>query len=71
VSTSRDDAEEPEVLEQAWPDELVEDLDRELHADLQHLPATVRARLLADNGTVSRLRGATYQARGWPSSPPP
>lgn len=51
------------------PQELVDDLDCELQADLQHLPATVRGGLLADTGTLNRLRAATYQARTAAVSP--
>lgn len=61
--TGQDEAEEPGVLDAAWPEELTDELDREIDLDLQRLPATVSARLLADTGAIDRLRTATYQTR--------
>jgi hypothetical protein len=59
--TDHDDAAEPEAVEVTWPEELTADLDRKIDLDLQRLPVTVRARLLADTDSLHRLRATTYQ----------
>jgi hypothetical protein len=69
VGRGPDETMEPVVSDGSWPDELTEDLDREIDLDLGRLPTGVRARLLADTDGLQRLRNATYQARGRSSSP--